>query len=188
MSEDPLFPTILAVLTFTSLGGHSLRITGGQKAVSVFPGKNAEGDMNLLPSPQEEGPDNAISWPGEYDVAGITVRGIGHGEGQQVSYLIEDDGTRCAFPCSPLLEWSEEDIERLGDVHVLALPAENSKVVQKLLDEVDPRVLLLVPGKDGKLDSDVLKVCGAVGKEQVSEYKLKGSLPAEGREVVVFAS
>ena len=45
---------------------------------------------------------------------------------------------------------------------------------------------MLVAGADGKISADVLKVTGAVGKETVSEHKLKGSLPQEGRDVVVL--
>jgi hypothetical protein len=39
--------------------------------------------------------------------------------------------------------------------------------------------------KDDKAFQEVLKICGAVGKEAVDEYKVK-SLPAEGREVVIL--
>ncbi len=174
------------MLTLSHLGGSSVRITGGPKVVSVFPEKPNTSDINLLPSPEEDLKEGVVSWPGEYDYAGITVRGIGQVEGQQISYLVDVDGTRCAFPSVPLQEWKDEDIERLGDVHILVLPGENSKVSQKLLEDVDPRMLVLVPGANGKIDPEVLKACGAQGKEVVTEIKAKGSFSAEGREVIVF--
>lgn len=177
------------MLTFTHSEGSGLRITGGPKPVSVFVTKASNGDdIRILANPEEEPTPNTISWPGEYDRAGITVRGIGHADGQQVSYMVEIDECRIAFPSSPLAEWSDTEIEQLGDVHVLVLPAEDPKRCQKLLDEIDPRMLLLVPAADGSLHPDVIKACGAAGKEQVSEYKMKGSMQAEGREVVVFGS
>lgn len=154
--------------------------------VVSFPDKLAAGSINLIQSPQENPNREQLSWPGEYDVAGITVRGIGQMEGQKVSYLVEADNTRIAFPSPPLDVWEDTDIERLGDVHVLVLPAEDVKLCQKLIDDIDPRVLILVPGADGSLHPEVLKAAGAADKEHVSEYKLKGSLPQEGREVVVF--
>lgn len=175
------------MITFTSIAPGSLRTTGGNRPVTSFPKtKPPEGDIVLLASPEELTTDNIISWPGEYDIADITVRGIGQMEGQQVSYVVELDGIRCAFLAAPLREWSEQDIERLGEVQVLALPAEDPKLSQKLLEEIDPRVLLLLPNSKGEIDVEVLKICGAQGKEPVTEYKLKGALPAEGREVVVF--
>lgn len=152
----------------------------------VFPEKPQKDMLSLLSSPQETPSREVISWPGEYDIAGITVRGIGQKEGQKVSYVMVVDDVRFAFPASPLEDWSDEDIERLGDIHVLVLPAEDVKRCQTLLDEIDPRVLFIVPAADGSLHPDVLKACGAADKEHVKEFKLKGSFGAEGREVVVF--
>ena len=60
------------------------------------------------------------------------------------------------------------------------------KASQKLLEDVDPRMLILVPSEKGKMDPEVIKACGAQGKELVDELKVKGSFSAEGREVVVF--
>lgn len=175
------------MLTFTTLENGTLRCVGAPKPFVVFPQKSGGTDLQLMPVPDESPSHDVISWPGEYDRGGVTVRGIGHGEGQQVSYMVEADGYRCAFPSSPLKEWSDEDIEKLGDIHVLMLPGDGDlKIAQKLIDDVDPRILFLVPGKDGKIHEDLLKASGAVGKEVVSEHKLKGGLPVEGREVVVF--
>ena len=175
------------MLTFTHLSGSSVRVAGGGIPIVSFPAKTVDGVVNLLPSPQEFPSREQLSWPGEYDVAGVTVRGIGQQEGQKISYVAESDGVRIAFPASPLETWEEADIERMGEVQVLVLPTDDAKICQSLLDEVDPRVLIIVPGADGTLHPDVLKTCGAVDKEHVSEYKLKGSLPAEGREVIVFS-
>ncbi len=154
----------------------------------AFPEKAQPGVLNLLASPQENPSREIISWPGEYDIAGITIRGIGQLEGQKVSYVVVVDDIRIAFPASPLEDWSSDDLEQMGEVHVLVLPAEDPKRCQMLLDEVDPRVLFIVPASDGSLHPDVLKACGAMDKEQVSEFKLKGSFGAEGREVVVFGN
>lgn len=174
------------MLTISYTGGSSFRISGGPKALSAYPEKIVAGDVTLLAAPEEEMSENTVSWPGEYDYAGITIRGIGQADGQQVSFFADVDGIRCALPSSPLQEWKDEDIEKLGDVHILVLPAENPKVAQKLLEDVDPRMLILIPGKSGKMDPEVVKHCGGTGKEIVDEVKIKGGFSAEGREVVVF--
>lgn len=154
----------------------------------VFPDKVQAGMLNFLPSPEPTPSREVISWPGEYDIAGITVRGIGQKEGQKVSYVIDIDDVRFAFPAAPIEDWSSEDIEHMGEVHVLVLPAEDPKKCQTLLDEIDPRMLFIVPAADGSLHPDMLKSCGAADKEHVKEFKLKGSFGAEGREVVVFSA
>lgn len=172
------------MLTFTF--PKALRVTDGKRAVTVYAPKPLEvGDILVQSTPEEVASPNVLSWPGEYDMAGITFRGVGHDEGRQVSFLMIHDGVRCALPSLPLRAWTPEEIEQLGDIDVLAVVGEDAKVIQSLVDEIDPRVLILLPGKDG-VAADVLKACGALEKEHVSEYKLKG-LPQEGREVVVFA-
>lgn len=160
---------------------------GAPKTFAVFPQGAMDASLSLLSLPEEEPQEGRISWPGEYDTAGMAIRGIGQGEGQQVSYVVRLPDARCAFLSSPLGEWTEESLEQLGSIDLLVLPGENAKAVQKFLDAVDPRLLFLLPSKNG-VDHDVLKICGADGKERVTEYKLKGALPTEGREVVVFTS
>ena len=176
------------MLTIKALSGSSVSLSDGKTTVVTFPKKPVADAVNLLPAPEEDPKGKAISWPGEYDIGGVAIKGIGQKEGQQVSYVLQMDEYRVAAPSCPLEEWSQEDIERLGDVAVLILPAENPKQAQALIDEVDPRMLVLVPGSDGTLDPDVMKTAGATGKEPVAEHKLKGALPAEGREVLVMSA
>ncbi len=175
------------MLTFLATSGSGLRLIGAARPITAFASKDAqEKDIVLQAVPEEEPKDPVISWPGEYDRAGISIKGIGQDEGQHVSFVLVADDTRVALLAAPLTDWIEADIEKLGDIAVLALPAQDAKRVQAIVDEVDPRVLVLFPGEGGKIENDVLKAVGALGKEQVAEYKLKG-LPAEGREVVILA-
>lgn len=175
------------MITFQALSGPGLRILGGARAVCAYNPKAAEAkDLVLLSKPEENPKNDVLSWPGEYDRSGIAVKGIGQEEGQHVSFVCMIDDTRVAVVAAPVLDWSEKEIEKLGEVAVLVVPAQDAKKVQALVDEVDPRVLILVAGEGGKMENDVLKAVGALGKEQTDEYKLKG-LPAEGREVVILA-
>ena len=93
---------------------------------------------------------------------------------------------RCAFLSSPLQEWTDKQLESVGDVDVLALPADDLKLSQKLIDEFDPRVLIILPSKNKDTYDSLAKVVGVKSENIVSEYKLKAQLPAEGREVVVL--
>ncbi len=175
------------MLQFTPAANGSCRITGGSRGISVYsPKPLGDKDLVLASVPAETPAGDMLSWPGEYDVAGVTLRGIGHDEGKQVSWIAVVDGMRIALPSRPLKEWNDAELQIAGDVHVMMVAAEDAKKVQKLLEDIDPRVLILLEGEKG-FDPEVMKACGAVGKEQVNEYKLKGSLPAEGREVVVLA-
>ena len=178
------------MLTFTPLEGPGCRIAGTGFTLSVFPKDDkaaAAGTKNALllrSTPDEEDRDGVISWPGEYNVMGVTVRGIGHKEGQQVSYVIDAEDARVLCISEPVEDWADREVEMVGDVDVLVAPVSEAKILQKLIDEFDPRILILMPSK-GATDS-VLKTLGSKG-DTISEYKLKGAMPAEGREVVVLA-
>lgn len=174
------------MITITSLGGASLQCEIDGTSVVAFPSKDAKGDITLLGSPEEDVKAGVVSWPGEYDIGGIAIRGIGHDEGQRVSFAVDTGKVRIAFLSTPLHDWSDHDLELLGNVDILCLPADDSKLAQKLIDEVDPRILVPLPTKDEATFQEVLKAAGAQDKEIEKEYKLKGGLPAEGREVVIL--
>ncbi len=178
------------MLTFRSLGGPGIRLDYGKSFLAIFPQGEALKDatLTLFSVPDLDAPKETISWPGEYDYDGVAVQGIGHDEGKTVSYAIQVDGVRCAFLSSPLQPLNDEQLEDLGDVDVLCIPTDDPKLIQKLVDEIDPRVLIPVKtGGDDKY-AEALKVCGASGVSPEKEYKIKGSLPAEGREVVILES
>lgn len=177
------------MLTFTPLSPVSLRVTGGPAALTVFPDslptKVGEKDGIILSAvPEEKLRDGVISWPGEYNQSGVSLKGVGHSDGKQVSYVAHIDGMRIGFLSAPVQDWTDKQLETVGDIDVLVMPASDVKLTQKLVDEIDPRVLILLPGKEKTALSAVEKVIGV--KERVNEYKLKGSLPAEGREVIVL--
>lgn len=175
------------MITITSLGGQTLSCDiDGKTVVSFSEGPAKDADLTLLVSPEDEVTKGVISWPGEYDVGGLAVRGIGHEEGQKVSYVLDNGTVRIAFISTPLHAWSDYNMELLGDIDIMCLPADDAKLAQKFIDDVDPRVLIPLPTKDETTFTELLKAIGAQGKEIEKEYKSKGGLPAEGREVVIL--
>ena len=160
------------MITITSAGGQAIKVANGKQSFVVFPEKEVKDAMALLSAPEETPSEATRSWPGEYDHGGVAYRGIGHDEGGKVSWVAEIDGVRCGFIPAPLHEWSDHELELMGDLDVLAVAAEDAKTVQKILDEVDPRVLIPLPTIDKDAFDEVLKVAGAKEKETVSEYKI----------------
>ncbi|MCA9370388.1 MAG: hypothetical protein KC680_00305 [Candidatus Peregrinibacteria bacterium] len=175
------------MITITSKGGQTISCDIDGKTVVAFPASpDASAQLSLLGTPKEEVKKGVISWPGEYDVGGLAIRGIGHEEGQKVSYAIDNGSVRIAFISTPLHQWTDHNMELLGDIDILCLPADDAKLAQKFIDEVDPRVLIPLPTKDEATFVELLKAVGAQDKDIESEYKLKGGLPVEGREVVIL--
>ncbi len=180
------------MITLKSIGGGGLSCTNGEVTLHVFPPeakamKGGEKSFVLLGSPQDQATASVLSWPGEYDVQGMAIRGVGQREGQQVSYVVIMDGVRLGFLSAPLGSWSEDELGALGDLDVLALPAEDAKQTVTILEEVDPRVLIPLPTKDLKTFEAVLHAAGAGDAKPQKEVKLKGgSLPQDSRAVYVL--
>ena len=177
------------MMTFTYHGGTTVHIGNGKRDITVFAEKGTKpGDREIVffSSPEEEPTEGTISWPGEYDIEGMAIQGIGHDEGGRISWALQIDGVRCAFISSPLHDWTDFELELLGDVDVLVIPCDDPKILQKMVDEVDPRVLIPLDTGGAEKFEESLRICGAQGKEPVDSFELKGSLPSEGREVVVL--
>ncbi len=139
----------------------------------------------MLDHPEETLRPNVVSWPGEYDFGGMTVRGIGQEAGKQVSYTCQLEGVRFAFIGSPVLDWQDAEIEALGDIDILVVAADEPKKVNKLVEDVDPRIVILYETKGGNTAA-VAKAIGAAA-QTLSEYKVKaGSLPSESRQIVIL--
>ena len=69
------------MITFSLSGASGLLCRSGSVALDVFPsGKVAEGCTALLSVPEEVPAKGVISWPGEYDIGGASIHGIGQKE------------------------------------------------------------------------------------------------------------
>lgn len=173
-------------------GAASLTCEGNGVSLHLFPAdpKKASSKENtyaLVSAPEKQQKGDIISWPGEYDYDGTSIRAIGQGEDDQVSYVVTSEGVRCGFISSPLQEWHEHQIELLGDLDIMVVPTDDAKKVQSLVDEVDPRVVIVLKTGDEKTAAEIVAACGGKDVETVKDVKFKKSgLPSETREVYVF--
>ncbi len=175
------------MITFSTKAGAACAVNAASVTFEAFPEKPSKDTWTFLSHPEEELTNKkVVSWPGEYDFSGISVRGIGQEDGRQISYVCHMESVRVAFIDGPVLEWTDSDIERLGEIDVLVIAAENPKKVLSVVEAVEPRLVLLFEVKDGDL-AGTLKACGAAGAETVDEFKVKaGSLPQDSRQIVVL--
>lgn len=175
------------MMTFSASSAAACSVKTDEASFEVFPAKIPKDEWCLLSHPEEELTNKkAVSWPGEYDFGGVTVRAVGQEEGKQVSYVCVTGGIRAAFVDAPVLEWSDSEIEKLGDIDVLVIAADDAKKVTALIESVDPRVIILTETKGGDL-SGVAKACGVATIQPEKEFKVKpGSLPTDSRQVVVL--
>lgn len=187
ISFSPIVIQSFCMITFKALKDGACSVTTTSASFDVFPEKTGKDTWTFLSHPEEERANKKIvSWPGEYDFAGISVRGVGQESGRQVSYVCHTEAIRIAFVDEPVLEWTDSDIEKIGEIDVLVVAADNPKKVLALVEAVDPRVIILFETEKGDL-AGTAKVCGMTKVETSADYKVKaGSLPQDSRQVVVL--
>ncbi|OHA50038.1 MAG: hypothetical protein A2991_01705 [Candidatus Terrybacteria bacterium RIFCSPLOWO2_01_FULL_58_14] len=142
----------------------------------------------------QEGRAHRIVMPGEYDVAGFFVRGMAFGSrsGSSTSAYVTEAGDTvfCLFGEVAADTLSEQDVEALGLVDILALPVpshpEKTSQISGLGDVVraiEPKVVLPLT-EDAKLRAAVRKELGVEGETTGKLTALKRDFPEEGFRVV----
>lgn len=148
-----------------------------------------------------------IDGPGEYEIAGISVVGVGsfhddkNGEerGKNTMYVIEIDGLRIAHLGDLGHKLSQDQLNDLGSVDILMIPVGGTytvdpKVAVEVTRQIDPWVVIpmhydqpeiVVPAKLASVD-EYLKEMGKTDIAPVSKYAItSASLPTELTVVVM---
>lgn len=169
--------------------------------VLVNSGRQDNGSLDTLP-----GQPVIINSPGEYDVKGVTIRGIpayhdnvqGKKYGENTIYVVSFEGiTVCHLGCLGH-SLSERQVSDIGECDVLLVPiggdrTMDSKTAVEVINEIEPRMVIpthyALPKLKYKLAAvaPFLKEMGASTTPAEPRLKLKRSdLPKEETRVVVL--
>jgi L-ascorbate metabolism protein UlaG (beta-lactamase superfamily) len=154
-------------------------------------------------------PENpfCIDGPGEYEVKGVSVRGIqayhdasGGGEyGPSTIYVMKMDGVAiCHLGDFGEKEMRDETLEKIGDVDILLIPVGGHHTIDgvsaaKIVYKIEPRIVIpmhyKIPGLKAPLESaeKFLKEMGVKGADAEEKLVIKEKdLPQEETRVVVL--
>ncbi|MFA5877846.1 MAG: MBL fold metallo-hydrolase [Candidatus Staskawiczbacteria bacterium] len=149
-----------------------------------------------------------INGPGEYDIKGISIRGIsafhdnvqGKEKGRVTIFTFEGEDMRfCHLSDFGQSELTNEQLEEIGEVDILMIPVGgggftlDGNGASKIISQIEPKIVLPMhyhlPGLKMKLDG-VDKFLKAMGKNSVTpQDKLQvkqSTLPKEGMEIVLL--
>ncbi|MDO8600586.1 MAG: MBL fold metallo-hydrolase [bacterium] len=148
-----------------------------------------------------------IEGPGEYEVKGVTVRGIqtyhdaseGKERGLNTIYMIEMEGIKiCHLGDFGEKEIRDETLEKIGDVDILLVPVgghytTDGEEAAKVVNKIEPRIVIpmhyKISGLKVNLDSaeKFLKEMGAKGVDAEEKLVIKEKdLPQEETRVIVL--
>ena len=116
-----------------------------------------------------------IQGPGEYEVSGVRVRGVGlnsqGGKGRlKTAYSVELDGIRLGFLGEVGGALSDDTLDKLGEIDILFLSVDQRKFKAKqlvtLIKQVDPVIIVPTTDKTAKVLSE------EIGQKIKGEEKL----------------
>ncbi|MFY9492905.1 MAG: MBL fold metallo-hydrolase [Minisyncoccia bacterium] len=174
-------------------GGHSLVVDPLDLEKEL---KSAKAASVVLLSPAREvkAPAKTNSFivnnPGEYDVKGFFVLGLGDFGGGTV-YIIETESIRICYLAGLDQELSDAQLESLSDVDVLVIDVgetgEQNETASKIVGQIEPRIIVPMGYDAAKKPSTFLKEMGASEAEPKNKLNIKKKdLPQEETEVVVL--
>lgn len=150
------------------------------------------------------GDPKVLTWPGEYEVAGIAITALkvaGTADSKKSSpskammYSFDADGLKVCYISNFTAPISEELMESIGDVDVLIVPLNgNLEEIHKVIEEIEPRIVIPVgystPGLKadaGDLDT-FLKKTGTQGVTPSDKFSVGGrsELPQEKTEYKIL--
>jgi len=146
-----------------------------------------------------------INGPGEYDVKGVSIKGIhsyhdnskGSENGINTIYVIEaEDMKVCHLGDLGQKELADMQLDKMGEIDILMVPIGGTWTLDgegavKVINQIEPSVAIpmhyKIPGIDIKLDKvdDFLKEIGLT-PETVEEYNVKKLDLGEDMKVVVM--
>lgn len=163
-------------------------------------GPKLEADILLSSDPSEKiekGEFFLINMPGEYDVKGISIRGI-HAQGSYI-YVIEVEDMRiCHLGRIHQDELSPSQLETIGDIDILMVPVGGGKSLDaaravKIMSQIEPKITIPMYYKIEKSKEKLdelrlfLKILGIEKLDKSEKLSIKKKdLPAEEAKIIVL--
>jgi L-ascorbate metabolism protein UlaG (beta-lactamase superfamily) len=145
--------------------------------------------------------------PGEYETAGIIIHGIAarahmdeEGKNAATIYTLEADGTRVVILGHIYPELSEDQLEQIGMVDIVAVPVGNSGYTLdavgalKIIKQIEPKVVIPTHYADNDIKyempqvelAEALKNLGMEISETLDKYKYKPADLSDSIKLVIL--
>ncbi|MDP3764687.1 MAG: MBL fold metallo-hydrolase [bacterium] len=159
-------------------------------------GKSARGaDVVLVSQLQEvKVPSKTNSFlinnPGEYDVKGFFVMGLG-GFGENIAYTIEVEGVRLCHLAGLDKELTDAQLENFSDIDILLIDIgstdDSNETASKIVNQIEPRIVIPIGYDDSKKASVFFKEMGASDVEPQNKLNIKKKdLPQEETKTLLL--
>jgi len=146
-----------------------------------------------------EGNPKVLDWPGEFEVAGVSIESFKPNGDEANIFLFQIDGMHICHLGYISHELSDDVINHIGDVDILMVPVGggvvlDGKMAQKVVEAIEPRIVIpmVYAATETKLGiSGAEEFLKAVGKTELTgmdkfSAQNRASLPEETMEFVLL--
>ncbi|MDP3800496.1 MAG: MBL fold metallo-hydrolase [bacterium] len=131
-----------------------------------------------------------INNPGEYDVKGFFVMGLG-GFGENIAYTIEVEGVRLCHLAGLNKELTDAQLENFSDIDILLIDIgstdDSNEIASKIVNQIEPRIVIPIGYDTVKKASVFFKEMGASDAEPQNKLNIKKKdLPQEETKMIVL--
>lgn len=135
------------------------------------------------------GEPKVLTWPGEYEVAGIAITAMEVAPGaakkdatKPMIYSFDADGLKVCYITDFAAALTEELMESIGDVDILMVPAgkpdTNLEEIHKSIEEIEPRIVIPMYYNTPGLKADLKELEPFLKKTASSKPKPKKNSPS----------
>jgi len=152
-----------------------------------------------------EGEPKILTWPGEYEVAGIAITALQIGkpadakkaaDKKSMIYSFDADGLKVCYISNFMTPISDELMESIGDVDILVVPVgkDHFEEIHKTIEEIEPRIVVPIGYKTAGLKIETgdleafLKKTGTPSGKTSDKFSVSSrtELPQEKTEFVIL--
>ena len=165
----------------------TIKLNGKNSTIVINPQGEVKADLLLYSKPEApQGETREFHGPGEYEVMGSMVDGVGLSADNTAYSLVVDD-IHVAYLTDAEATLSDDQLEHMDAVDILIVSVKDDKadLVNKLMTQIEPRILIPIM----ESESELAKIKAEYGKdvEAVDSFKInKKDLPVDSQQLVIL--
>jgi len=116
----------------------------------------------------------AFNWPGEMEMAGISIKSIKmfpDEEKSSLAFIILIDGFSLCYLSDTAKDIPKALIESIGNIDILIFPLDGSKIIHEMIEELEPKAILPITDRTNTTDLDTFLNKLGIPKPEV-KFKL----------------
>ncbi len=116
----------------------------------------------------------AFNWPGETEMAGISIKSIKmfpDEEKSPLAFIILIDGFSLCYLSDTAKDIPKTLIESIGNIDMLIFPLDGSKIIHEMIEELEPKAILPITDRTNTTDLDTFLNKLGIPKPEV-KFKL----------------